>query len=221
MQRLLQSIRLGISPPGSRLPSERDLAEMLKVSRDTVRDALGTLVEQGYVISRRGRYGGTFVCEVLPNRGLEQETVHALSEEEIDDLAVLRRVIEVGAAQLAASRELKASERAELVEELRASSEASATDYRRLDARLHLLIAELTGSGTLLRIAADLRTRVNAAFDEIPLLTPNLTNSNIQHKQIVDAILSGNSDLAAKEMLKHVEGSDALLQGYLASTTKD
>ncbi|HEY0643836.1 MAG TPA: winged helix-turn-helix domain-containing protein, partial [Nocardioides sp.] len=66
VQRLLQTIRLGVVAPGGSLPSERELAVRLGVSRDTVREALRSLSEAGYVVSRRGRYGGTFVVDELP-----------------------------------------------------------------------------------------------------------------------------------------------------------
>ena len=44
-----------------RLPAERELATRLGVSRPTLRDAIRSLAEAGYVESRRGRSGGTFV----------------------------------------------------------------------------------------------------------------------------------------------------------------
>jgi len=69
VQRLLQTVRLGLIAPGERLPAERELAAMLAVSRDTLRDALKSLAEAGYLVARRGRYGGTFVTEVLPGAG--------------------------------------------------------------------------------------------------------------------------------------------------------
>ncbi|MDY7543208.1 MULTISPECIES: FadR/GntR family transcriptional regulator [unclassified Cryobacterium] len=69
VQRLLQTVRLGLIAPGERLPAERELAAMLAVSRDTLRDALKSLAEAGYLVARRGRYGGTFVTEVLPGTG--------------------------------------------------------------------------------------------------------------------------------------------------------
>ena len=66
VQRLLQSIRLGLIGPGERLPPERELAGMLEVSRDTLREAIASLAEAGWVVARRGRYGGTFVSDELP-----------------------------------------------------------------------------------------------------------------------------------------------------------
>src|SRR6188508_2418335 len=66
VQRLLQSIRLGLIGPGDRLPAERELAGMLEVSRDTLREAIASLADAGWLVARRGRTGGTFVSDVLP-----------------------------------------------------------------------------------------------------------------------------------------------------------
>ena len=63
VERLLQAIKLGVVGPGERLPAERDLAARLNVSRVTLREAIKALTDSGYVESRRGRYGGTFVNE--------------------------------------------------------------------------------------------------------------------------------------------------------------
>ena len=46
--------------PGESLPPERELASKLGVSRDTVREAIKSLADAGYLVARRGRYGGTF-----------------------------------------------------------------------------------------------------------------------------------------------------------------
>ncbi|WP_424231734.1 FadR/GntR family transcriptional regulator, partial [Actinophytocola sp.] len=67
VERLLQAIRLGVAGPGERLPSERELAARLGVSRVTLRDAIRAIADAGYVESRRGRYGGTFVAGTLPS----------------------------------------------------------------------------------------------------------------------------------------------------------
>ena len=215
MQRLLQSIRLGLIGPGEKLPAERDLAGMLKVSRDTVREALSTLAEAGYVVSRRGRYGGTFVVEDLPVATALPPAQPPPGENEVEDTSVLRRVLEVGAAREAAAREFSAEDRAALLLALEECGAAKQDDHRRLDSRLHLLIAELSGSPSLVPLVANLRTRVNALLDSIPMLAPNISHSNEQHEAIVSAILDGHPDRAAAAMLEHVEGSSALLRGFL------
>src|SRR5262249_35621220 len=61
VSRLVQAIKLGLVEVGDRLPPERELAEQLQVSRATLREAISALREAGYLSSRRGRTGGTFV----------------------------------------------------------------------------------------------------------------------------------------------------------------
>ncbi|MBA3262506.1 MAG: GntR family transcriptional regulator [Thermoleophilaceae bacterium] len=66
VERLGTAIRLGLLQPASRLPPERDLADRLRISRSTLRQALTTLVQSGHLVSVRGRAGGTFVSERPP-----------------------------------------------------------------------------------------------------------------------------------------------------------
>ncbi|MDR2255793.1 MAG: FCD domain-containing protein [Arthrobacter sp.] len=218
---LLQTIRLGVIGPGQRLPAERELAVMLGVSRDTLRDAMGSLAEAGYVVAKRGRYGGTFVADPVPGStpvvgidgGLRQR--ESVPASEVDDALVLRRVLEVGAAKQAAAAAVPAAAARRLEVALAECSEAPLEDYRRLDARLHLLVAELSGSMSVLRLVAEVRMRVNELLDRIPLLPPNIQHSNEQHEALVRAIVAGDADAAARVMEEHVAGSEALLRGFL------
>ncbi len=57
--------------------------------------------------------------------------------------------------------------------------------------------------------------RVNELLDNIPLLAPNIGHSNEQHEEIVSAILRGQADLAQMVMRDHLEGTAALLRGFL------
>src|ERR1700723_1748431 len=61
VERLLTAIRLGVVGPGGRFPAERQFAAQLGISRTTLREAIRVLQEAGFVESRRGRFGGTFV----------------------------------------------------------------------------------------------------------------------------------------------------------------
>ncbi|MCA0217200.1 MAG: GntR family transcriptional regulator [Actinobacteria bacterium] len=211
--RLLQTIRLGVVGPGEPLPPERDLAARFSVSRDTVRDAIKSLADAGYLVSRRGRYGGTFVSERLPTSRADTPPAAAV---DLDDVLGLREILEVGAARAAAARELSGVQRELLWTRLRETAAASVTDYRRLDSRLHLTIAEVVGTPSLVSLLADNRTRVNELLDGIPLLAKNIEHSNQQHEDIVVAILTGNSERAALAMGEHLEGSAALLRGFLS-----
>jgi GntR family transcriptional repressor for pyruvate dehydrogenase complex len=210
--RLLQAVRLGLVEPGGALPPERDLAVRFSVSRDTVRDAIRSLSDAGYLVARRGRYGGTFVSERLP---VEQGTATSFTAAEIEDVLALREILEVGAARVAAARSLSATDRETLWQRLTETSAASVDDYRRLDSRLHLTIAQLVGAPSVVSHIADSRTRVNELLDHIPLLPLNIAHSNRQHEAIISAVLTGSADRAAEAMSEHLEGSAVLLRGFL------
>lgn len=218
VQRLLQTIRLGVVAPGESLPSERDLAVRLGVSRDTVREALRSLGEAGYVVARRGRYGGTFVADELPHAEPQDSGPDATGADDADleEVLALREVLEVGAARLAASRTLSAPERDLVWRALEEVTGADPADYRRLDSRLHLVVAEITGVRSLVTLVADNRMRVNRLLDGIPLLERNIAHSDEQHRTLVTAILAGQPDAAAAAAEEHLAGSAALLRGFLA-----
>jgi DNA-binding FadR family transcriptional regulator len=216
VERLLQAIKLGVVAPGERLPSERDLAARLSVSRVTLREAIRALTEAGYVESRRGRYGGTFVNERLPKprrvgaRKLAKELGSGL-----DDALILRSALEVGAAEAAAGRDLGPAERAHLERCLADTAAAKLADYRRMDSRLHLAIAEVSGSPSLTTAVADVRMRLNALLDAIPLLERNIEHSDKQHQAVIDAILAADPPAARQAMQEHLAGTAALLRAFL------
>jgi DNA-binding FadR family transcriptional regulator len=210
--RLLETIRLGVLEPGESLPPERELAVRLGVSRDTVRDAIKSLAEAGYLVSRRGRYGGTFLAEDLPAPTGDGPR---FSRADIDDALRLREILEVGAARMAAGRTLTAAERETLWSRLTDARGAPPEDYRRLDSRLHLAIAEAAGAPSVVPLVAENRMRLNELLDRIPLLSRNIAHSDEQHDEIVIAILAGDAERAAATMTAHVWGSAALLHGFL------
>lgn len=210
VERLLQVIRLGVVPVGRRLPSERDLALRLAVSRATVREAISALQRAGFVEPRRGRYGGTFVLATPgPARPPDVDVDH------LEDSLLLRYVVEVGATEQAAARTLGPSEVEHLLAILTAASTAQPGEYRRADSRLHLALAELSGSPSLTAAVADARARVNALLDAIPLLEVNIRHSDAQHRRIVGAVLADATEEARQSMAEHLNGTAALLRGFL------
>ena len=138
-----------------------------------------------------------------------------MTRAEIDDELRLREILEVGAARMAANRTLTAAEREELWARLKDVSGAAPDDYRRLDSRLHLAIAEAAGSPSLVPLVAENRMRLNGLLDQIPLLPRNIAHSDEQHEAIVMAILAGDCEGAAEAMRAHVAGSATLLHGFL------
>src|SRR6476659_4860653 len=98
-----QLIDRGTLGPGARLPAERDLARLVGVSRPTVRAGLRTLAALGVVRSRRG--SGTYIPDGPPTLGADALSfLAALHKFTVDDVYEERRILEVGAAGLAAER---------------------------------------------------------------------------------------------------------------------
>lgn len=176
-----------------------------------MREAIRELADTGYLLPRRGRYGGTFVADPLPH----PTTSGTVTPEEIDDVLGLRRVLETGAVRAAASRSLDASTRADLWARHEAALPAGPEEYRRLDTLLHLAIAEAAGIPSLVALVAENRADVNVWLDTFPLMPRNIQHSGEQHESIVTAILAGRPDAAEAAMRDHLAGSEALLRGFL------
>jgi DNA-binding FadR family transcriptional regulator len=217
VERLLQVIKLGAIVYGQRLPPERELAPRLGVSRVTLREAIRALQQEGFVESRRGRFGGTFVTyrPRAPRRG-DLERVAADMGDLLADALSYRHAIDTGAAQLLATNGLSEEQGARLLRSLEEVTLATPHDYRRLDVRFHLTLAELTGSSLLAEACADARMRVTDLLNAIPVLQRNIEHAAVQHAAIVDAVLAGNPEAARRAVAEHLEGTGALLRGFLA-----
>src|SRR5690349_734748 len=215
--RLAQAIRLGLVTTGERLPPERELADRLRVSRVTLRQAIGALREAGFLESRRGRAGGTFVVYAAPPAAGRSgaATLARQMGDDLPDALDFRRVLEPGAAALAATRALSAGERAHLVACLAASRERDPTVRRVNDSRLHLAIAASTGSASLAQAIADVQLRLDGLLASIPVLRRNLDHSDAQHSRVVEAILSGDPVTARTVMEEHCDATAELLLGLL------
>jgi DNA-binding FadR family transcriptional regulator len=221
VERLLMVIKLGLVAPGHRFPPERELADMLGVSRLTLREGISALRQAGYVESRRGRLGGTFVTYVrpAPDPG-EARRIALANPAELTDALTFRLVVETGAAQVLAeviSSDCDGRRRSILRARLADLNSATPGDYRRLDTLFHLAIAELTGSGLLVTACTDARMRLNNLLNAIPVLQHNIAHTIAQHTAISEAILAGDPEAARCAVAEHLDGTAALLRGFLAT----
>jgi DNA-binding FadR family transcriptional regulator len=219
VERLLTIIKLGLVAPGERFPAERELAAQLGISRITLREAIRELHDAGYVTSRRGRFGGTFVTYTRP--APDRSELRRLARQEgarLTDALTFRLAVEAGAAQALASHLAESPDpavRETLLARLAEVNAACPQDYRRLDALFHLSIGELTGSTLLAAACADARWRLNDLLNAIPVLQRNIDHTAGQHRDIVEAILAGDPDRARVAVAEHLEGTAALLRGFL------
>jgi GntR family transcriptional repressor for pyruvate dehydrogenase complex len=213
VERLGTAIRLGILSPGSRLPPERDLAEELRISRSTLRQALTTLVQSGHLVSLRGRAGGTFVAARPPlghNAGGEPLGVQTR--------AVLdyRVAVETGATVLAAERATD-EDLGRLAGLTRAMDEASGPfeEYRRADVAFHIGVAEASHSARLVTAMTEVQGQMSDLIAGIAHPDAVLTSSNTQHKRLITLLRRRDSVRAVRLMREHMEGTEHILAGLL------
>jgi DNA-binding FadR family transcriptional regulator len=217
VERLATAIRMGVVETGERLPPERDLADQLNVSRVTLREAIKALNQAGYVMSTRGRTGGTVVTYDHLQRpaGDARREARKLGAPAVLDALAFRAVVEPGAAELAASRDLDPIDRGRLLAALARCNEADGPTRRVADSRLHVLIGELSGSPSVAASVADVQGRLDALLAAIPVFDRNIAHSDHQHAACVKAIVKGRPDVARAEMAEHVAGTAHLLRGLL------
>lgn len=218
VERLAQAMKLGVVPAGGKLPPERELADLLGVSRTTLREALRALSDAGFVTVRRGRGGGTFViyrAGSTPGVGSAVTRRRPLGDR-LTQILDFRRVLEPGAAALAASRTLSAADR-DYLSACLDECDAAPLDgaHRVADSRLHLAIAGVTGCSPLVTAVADVQMDMGELLAEIPVLRANITHSSAQHRRIVTAVLAGDDVAARESMEEHCDATSALLRGLL------
>jgi GntR family transcriptional repressor for pyruvate dehydrogenase complex len=207
VRRLGEAIGSGVLEPGERLPPEVELADRLAVAPMTLRQALAVLRDAGYVETRRGRGGGTFVTDDL--LGPLERSGRVPSRAELRDLIDWRRAVEGEAAALTAERADRAarSRIADAAAVAEAAAEGEFSRYRRSDSAYHCAIADLSGSA---RLATEVRSN-QVAMSEILAALPGRTStiataaSTRGHRPITAAIEAGRPDLARQAMLEHIE----------------
>jgi GntR family transcriptional repressor for pyruvate dehydrogenase complex len=210
VERLGTAIRLGILGPGVRLPSERELADQLGISRSTLRQAITTLVQSGHLTSVRGRGGGTFVVQEPP---LAEGSPTGPVREDWREVLDLRVAVEVGAATLAADRagEDDLTLMRECVERMAAASEFD--DYRRADIRFHIAIAQASGVPRMVGLVGEVEADVSELIAHIAHPPEVLEHSNGEHARMIEAFERHDAPRAVRLLRRHLEGTEHILGG--------
>lgn len=148
-EQILDAIRRGAFPPDRRLPSEAELAQMMGVSRPTVREALSGLAAVGLIEARVGI--GNFVRQ--PTEALVHQAL-VLLESEASCLEIMeaRTVLEPPLAELAARKrtDAQAESLVTICEELRSLADPTTFDaYFAADKRFHLALVDAAQNSLL------------------------------------------------------------------------
>lgn len=203
--RLVTALALGEFVAGQRLPTERDLAARLGVSRATIREALSRLVALGYLDIRRGRAGGAFV-QAGPGPEADEMIRRTLIPDwgRLEHLFDLRALIEPLIARTAAGRRTGADveQIRELLQEYRdagSNREASST----ADGALHQAIAEATHNPYLIDLSKQIRHGVSLGFGVEPYSQLIRERAIHDHGELAGAVIAGSADAAATIAAHH------------------
>jgi DNA-binding FadR family transcriptional regulator len=212
VDRLGTAIKLGLLPPGSQLPAERELCARMGIARSTLRQALTALTQSGHVFATRGRGGGTFVSDPQPPADPPSKRMLAEWREVCDQ----RLAVELGVAVLAAERADPAALLA--LDEVAVTLEEALEDfaaYRQADIRLHVGLAEAAGSARLVRAMTEVQGAMTDLIAYIAHPPEVLASSNAQHRRLLAAVREGDPMRAAKVMAEHLQGTEHVLAGLL------
>jgi GntR family transcriptional repressor for pyruvate dehydrogenase complex len=212
LERLGTAIKLGLLPPGTRLPAERELCEQLGIARSTLRQALTALVQSGYLHALRGRGGGTFVADRPP--AAERPTPELLATWR--DACDARLAVELGVAVLAAERATPAAIAPldALVTAMEGRMDDFAT-FRQADVRFHIGLAEATGSQRLVAAMTEAQGAMTDLIHHIAHPPEVLAWSNAQHARLVACMERHDPATAVRVMTEHLHGTEHVLAGLL------
>ena len=200
--RIWLGVNLGMLTTGQRLPTPAETARAFGVSEMTVRRAYRLLSDEGLVVRLRGGSGGSFIADVLPDRGSPALAAYREDAEHVHDLIDQRAVIEAGLAGLASSARTgsELAELAALVARMRAARDWA--EFREADAAFH----EGVASAAHVAGAATLHRRVSNELYEyfVPYRLEYLAESNAEHGLLVEALSSRDALAASRLAYAHV-----------------
>ena len=193
---------------GDRLPSERDMADTLNVSRLAVREAYRSLQLFGMIDIRRGNQGGAFICQ--PS---SQSIIQSISEllrfqgVKIEEWTEARLLLEIDIAELAVKRvtenDFEKLEKIIAVAESKSHHEKIAHTE---NIQFHLSLAEVARNKILF---TSYRSMMDLLLNSYLALNFGVDHLKVagSHRHLLDILRQGEKDLFISEIEKHVLAS--------------
>ncbi|HLY48707.1 MAG TPA: FadR/GntR family transcriptional regulator [Solirubrobacteraceae bacterium] len=202
VEQLRGAIHMGTYAPGEKLPTERELAQRLQVSRLSVREAVRVLEGEGYVETRRGATGGIVVLD----RGIEEQRIGPYIREmlpQIVEIFEFRSAVEPEAARLAALR--RTDEQLARLREANDQIEHSLETqrFRLADSQFHLGITDAAQNSWMREAVERARSAIWMPAD--PLYDHVFRTAAAHHGAILAAIEAQDGDAAARLMREHLD----------------
>ena len=219
VEQIQSAIFDGSMRPGEKLPPERELVEVFKTSRPTLREALRTLEQKGLIEIRLGVKGGAYVR--TPNSELMAENLGMLIKTQsvsLSQLAEFREGIEGIVAGLAAERATSTdiANLKKLVAEAKQHYDRNVegwADLVKVDEKLHLEIAKIAGNPLYSFVLHSIHLNIHRYFSKY--LEPGKTQLEENYQdlvQMVSAIEEHNSESATRVVRDHVSRFNKYMQ---------
>ncbi|MCW4465401.1 FadR family transcriptional regulator [Glutamicibacter sp. MNS18] len=223
---LLDRIVDGQLPADSPIPGELELSATLEVSRMTVREAIKTLLAQRIIRVERGR--GTYVNPISQWSSLDAvlraTSVGTGAEEAAVQLIELRRMLETGACELAATR-ISGAELQLLREHLdgmrQAHRDAEVDDFVREDLAFHDVILRASGNAFVPALFEPLRRVLSERRRETSALPDIQQHAIGQHENILRALETGDPARSREAMDQHMQQTLDDLRSYVYAAKDD
>ena len=212
-----RTILSGKYPPGSQLPSERELAAKYNLSRVPVREAIEQLVKEN--VLRTEPHVGTFVTDLYDVELLSKSMYHISHTEEkiLKESLYTRQLVESEAAALAAQNatedDVKQIQEAlfDSTNEFRKLKQMKQNSFFQADYNFHLSIVTASHSDFFIKYLTSLTETI--AIHQFCSLQMENSISAVpdSHFRIYNAILSKNPELARQEMFNHLQRTTDLI----------
>ncbi len=195
ISQIQESILDGRLQEGDKLPGERTLREVFKVSRGTLREALRALEQKGLVEIKTGAHGGAFICPIN-NRQMSESLDLLLRHQKIrlKELAESREAIEgfVAAKAAKCAKKVDLKELSAILRSIRNHLDAPVFNWKEVilaDSEFHLYLARMAGNRVFESILDTVYKNINRYFDRFLSKERELQEKNYQDLcQIIEAI---------------------------------
>ena len=205
ISRIRSLIEVNNLKPGAKLPSERDLADQLEVSRTSIRQAIKALETLGEVEIKRG--SGTYVCEPKADIHLRDHLINHMefSKEFLQYLSEGRAAIECKIVEIAIEKGTKddwVRMKNFLLNESKTEEE---DEIGSLDLGFEKELSTIAGNPILILLQNIVHNSWIFAWGKMGITPDYKTNLVKEHSQILEAMIEGNSELAIDLMKQHVD----------------
>jgi GntR family transcriptional repressor for pyruvate dehydrogenase complex len=197
---------------GGRLPAERTLAEQLKVSRTSVREAIRILEAMGVIRAGVGsgpEAGTVVISDPTAALGSALRLHVATQHLPVEDIVETRVLLESWAASRASPDAPELEAAGALLDEM-AVDGLAIDDFLALDVRFHLALADAAGNAVVSAMMGSLRESIQGYAAQLTSNLPDWEDTasrlKAEHRAILAAVRNNDGERAAKLVAAHIEG---------------